>query len=117
VELATLQDLMRDIYGQRDQARGVPATIAWLAEELGELAQAARKGTPAEQSHELGDVLAWLASLANQLDLALDDAVARYAAGCPAVARRPAAAPTGPPDPARGNRLGSGQPPVAEKCW
>jgi len=26
----------------------------------------------------LGDVLAWLASLANQLDLSLDDAMERY---------------------------------------
>lgn len=95
MELATLQDLMRDIYGQRDQARGVPATIAWLAEELGELAQAARKGTPAEQSHELGDVLAWLASLANQLDLALDDAVARYATGCPRCGATPCRCPDG----------------------
>jgi NTP pyrophosphatase (non-canonical NTP hydrolase) len=54
-----------------------------LAEEVGELARAARKGTRDEQSHELGDVLAWLASLANQLGLSLDDAVARYADGCP----------------------------------
>ena len=29
------------------------------------------------------DVLAWLASIANQLDLSLDDAMARYAQGCP----------------------------------
>ena len=41
-------------------------------------AQAARKGTKEQQLHELGDVLAWLASLANQLDLTLDDAMARY---------------------------------------
>ena len=52
--------------------------MAWLCEELGELAQAVRKGTRDEQLHELGDVLAWLASLANQLDLSLTDAVARY---------------------------------------
>ena len=44
---------------------GGEATVAWLAEELGELAKAARKGTPDEQLHELGDVLAWLASLAD----------------------------------------------------
>jgi NTP pyrophosphatase (non-canonical NTP hydrolase) len=61
----------------------VPATVAWLTEELGELAQAVRKGTPEEQLHELGDVLAWLASLAEQLGLSLEDAAARYADGCP----------------------------------
>ena len=61
----------------------MPSTVAWLAEELGELAQAVRKGTVEEQTHELGDVLAWLASLAEQLGISLDDAAARYADGCP----------------------------------
>jgi NTP pyrophosphatase (non-canonical NTP hydrolase) len=83
VDLATLQALMARTYGSRDSERGVPATVAWLAEEVGELAKAARKGDGAEQLHELGDVLAWLASLANQLGLSLTDAVARYADGCP----------------------------------
>ena len=78
MELAALQALMDELYGEGDRERGVPATVAWLCEELGELAQAVRKGTTEEQLHELGDVLAWLASLANQLDLSLDDAVERY---------------------------------------
>jgi len=89
VELTELQDLMRETYGERDRARGIPATVAWLAEELGELAQAARKGTRDEQLHELGDVLAWLASLADQLGLSLDEAASRYAAGCPRCGGRP----------------------------
>jgi NTP pyrophosphatase (non-canonical NTP hydrolase) len=71
----------------------VPATVAWLAEELGELAQAVRKGGSEEQLHELGDVLAWLASLAVQLDLSLDDAVRRYASGCPRCGAQPCACP------------------------
>jgi NTP pyrophosphatase (non-canonical NTP hydrolase) len=83
VELADLQELMARTYGGRDAARGVPATIAWLAEEVGELARAARKGSRDDQLHELGDALAWLASLANQLGLSLDEAAARYANGCP----------------------------------
>ena len=80
-------------YGARDRARGIPATVAWLAEELGELAQAVRKGSRDEQLHELGDLLAWLASLANQLGLTFDEAVARYvdAAGCPRCRARPCA--------------------------
>ena len=78
MQLAELQELMDDLYGEADRARGIPPTVAWLCEELGELAQAVRKGTEADQLHELGDVLAWLASLANQLGLSLDDAVARY---------------------------------------
>ena len=74
---------MARTYGERDRARGRDATVAWLAEALGELARAARKGTREEQLHELGDVLAWLASLAEQLGLSLDEAAARYARGCP----------------------------------
>lgn len=83
MEISDLQSLMARTYGARDRARGRDATVAWLAEELGELAKAARKGTPEEQLHELGDVLAWLASLADQLGLSLDEAAQRYATGCP----------------------------------
>jgi NTP pyrophosphatase (non-canonical NTP hydrolase) len=89
VTLAELQELMARTYGERDRARGVPATIAWLTEELGELAKAARKGTRAEQLHELGDALAWLASLADQLGLSLEEAAARYADGCPKCSELP----------------------------
>ncbi|HEX7094724.1 MAG TPA: MazG nucleotide pyrophosphohydrolase domain-containing protein [Acidimicrobiales bacterium] len=78
MELAEVQELMERLYGEDDRARGIPATVAWLCEELGELAQAVRKGNAEEQLHELGDVLAWLASLANQLGLSLTDAMQRY---------------------------------------
>jgi NTP pyrophosphatase (non-canonical NTP hydrolase) len=74
---------MHDIYGERDQARGIPASVAWLAEEVGEFARAARKGTRAEQLDELADVLAWTASIANQLGIDFDEAARRYASGCP----------------------------------
>ena len=80
---------MQRTYGERDGARGIPAAVAWLAEEVGELARAVRKGTKAEQAEELADVLAWLASLANQLGLSMDGAVARYAGGCPKCASTP----------------------------
>jgi NTP pyrophosphatase (non-canonical NTP hydrolase) len=83
MEVGELQRHMETTYGARDRVRGVPATVAWLAEEVGELAKAVRKGNREEQLHELGDTLAWLASLANQLGLSLEDAVARYEAGCP----------------------------------
>ena len=78
MEIGDFQELMDKLYGEADRARGVPATVAWLAEELGELAQAVRKGDSDDQLHELGDVFAWLASLANQLGLSLEDAANRY---------------------------------------
>ena len=83
MEISEFQELMGEIYGERDRERGLPATVAWLAEEVGELAQAVRKGDAARREHELGDVLAWLASLANQLDLSLEHAARRYEDGCP----------------------------------
>jgi NTP pyrophosphatase (non-canonical NTP hydrolase) len=78
VQIAEFQQLMETLYGDADRERGVPSTVAWLCEEMGELAQAVRKGSEDQQLHELGDVLAWLASLANQLGLDLEQAAARY---------------------------------------
>jgi NTP pyrophosphatase (non-canonical NTP hydrolase) len=83
MELATFQDLMARTYGERDAARGVPRSVAWLVEEVGELSQALRKGDAGAQLHEIGDVLAWLASITEQQGLSLEDAAARYASGCP----------------------------------
>ena len=83
MDLASLQDVIERTYGERDRARGIPSSVAWLCEEVGELAKAARKGSRAEQLEELADVLAWTASLANQLGLSMDEAIARYADGCP----------------------------------
>ena len=68
-------------------------TIAWLAEEVGELARAVRKGTREEQVLELGDVLAWVASLANQLDIDFDEAVGHFVDGCPKCGAKPCACP------------------------
>jgi len=78
MDLNDIQDLMERLYGEADRERGISATVAWLCEEVGELAQAVRKKSKDQQLHELGDVLAWLASLANQLDLSLDEAMRRY---------------------------------------
>jgi len=83
MEIAEFQALMETLYGEDDRERGMPSTVAWLCEEVGELAQAVRKGTKEQQLHELGDVLAWLSSLANQLDLSLTDAANRYVTNPP----------------------------------
>jgi len=83
MDLAELQDVIERTFGDRDRARGVPASVAWLAEEVGELAQAVRKGSHDQQVHEFGDVIAWVATLANQMGVDLTEAVGRYANGCP----------------------------------
>ena len=91
MQLAEFQDLMARTYGERDRARGLAPSIAWLVEEVGELSQAVRKGDDNRRLHEIGDVLAWLASIADQLGLSLEDAAARYAHGCPRCSALPCA--------------------------
>lgn len=83
MELEVFQRLMKETYGERDRSRGISSSVAHLIEEVGELARAIRKGSRDEQVHELGDVLAWVASLAAQLDVSLDEAARRYEDGCP----------------------------------
>ena len=93
MDLVAFQRLIEQTYGERDRRRGVPSTVAWLAEEFGELAQAVRKGDRAEQVHEFGDVVAWVASLANQMGIDLSEAIGRYASGCPRCAAVPCSCP------------------------
>ena len=83
MDLRELQDAIERTFGARDRERGIPASVAWLAEEVGELAQAVRKGTHEQRLHEFGDVVAWVATLANQVGIDLTEAIERYAAGCP----------------------------------
>jgi NTP pyrophosphatase (non-canonical NTP hydrolase) len=64
-----------------------------MVEEVGELAKALRERDPAELRHEVGDVLAWLTSVANVCGVDLEDAAARYANGCPACGRSPCTCP------------------------
>jgi NTP pyrophosphatase (non-canonical NTP hydrolase) len=91
VDLAELQDVIDRTYGQLDRERGVPGTVAWLAEETGELAQALRKGSREQIEHEFSDVLAWVATLANLVDVDLSAVVERYRDGCPKCGGTPCA--------------------------
>lgn len=93
MDLEELQSIIATTYGERDSARGLAASVAWLCEEVGELAKAARKGTPEQQLEELGDVLAWTVTIAEQLGLSAAEGVERYAAGCPKCSSSPCACP------------------------
>jgi NTP pyrophosphatase (non-canonical NTP hydrolase) len=93
VEIQTLQSLMRNTYLSRDKARGVDATFRWLTEELGELARAIRTSERTNLELEFADVLAWLTSLANLLEVDLADAATRYEDGCPKCGATPCVCP------------------------
>jgi NTP pyrophosphatase (non-canonical NTP hydrolase) len=84
ISFADFQELIRGMYLEKDRARGVDGTFMWLMEEVGELAAALREGTPEEQAAEFADVLAWLTTIANVVDVDLTEAVRRkYGSGCP----------------------------------
>ena len=82
--LSDFLQLIRTMYLEKDVARGVDGTFMWLIEEMGELASALRSGTHAERLEEFADVLAWLTTIANVVDVDLSEAVAQiYGSGCP----------------------------------
>ena len=93
MHLSELQDSMRHLYIGRDRERGRDVTFRWFTEEVGELAKAMRTGDRANLEHEFGDVLAWLASLANIEGINLEAAVARYAETCPRCDQTPCGCP------------------------
>jgi NTP pyrophosphatase (non-canonical NTP hydrolase) len=89
MELGAFQQVIRDTFLARDTVRGIDGSFRWLVEEVGELARAIRDRDQAALVHEVGDVLAWLASVASLAGVELEEAARRYAAGCPRCGRTP----------------------------
>ena len=88
ISLRDFQQLIREMYLDKDLARGVDGTFMWLVEEVGELAAALRQGTETELSAEFADVLAWLTTIANAKGVDLSQAVMeKYGSGCPGCGR------------------------------
>jgi NTP pyrophosphatase (non-canonical NTP hydrolase) len=84
VSIREFQHLIRDMYHDKDVARGIDGTFMWLMEEVGELATALRQETLEEQSAEFADVFAWLTTLANVAGVDLSAAIhKKYGDGCP----------------------------------
>jgi NTP pyrophosphatase (non-canonical NTP hydrolase) len=84
MEIREFQRLMKEIYGQNDNARGTEKTYLWFFEETGELAEALRKQDKGQIAHEMADVFAWMVSIANMLDIDVEDAcLSKYPLKCP----------------------------------
>ena len=84
ITLGQFQKLIRDMYMDKDVARGIDGTFMWLVEEFGELASALRHGTHEDRMEEFADVLAWLTTIANVAGDDLTEAITqKYGAGCP----------------------------------
>jgi NTP pyrophosphatase (non-canonical NTP hydrolase) len=90
----SFQRRIEEIYFARDAERGIPRTLLWFVEEVGELVRAIRRQQRANLEEEFGDVYAWLATLASLHGVDLE-AVGRqkYEAGCPRCQATPCACP------------------------
>ncbi|MDR0335739.1 MAG: nucleotide pyrophosphohydrolase [Planctomycetaceae bacterium] len=84
ISFRDFQTLIRNMYYEKDHERGATGTFLWLMEEVGELASAVRNGTKEELRGEFADVLAWLTTIANVLEIDLTESVIeKYGSGCP----------------------------------
>ncbi len=83
--------MMRQLYFKRDSDRGITGTYNWLVDEVKELGEEVQRGTDREATEkEFADVIAWLASLANIMDIDLEKAaINKYNHNCPKCHRSP----------------------------
>jgi len=84
--LATIrefQELMKKMYIHRDVKRGPDRTMLWFISEVGEFADALVKNNRLNIEDEAADVLAWLCSICNLLEVDLEQAVTRKYQKCP----------------------------------
>jgi NTP pyrophosphatase (non-canonical NTP hydrolase) len=76
--------MMRRIYFHRDSKRGAKGTYEWLVDEVEELEEALRERDKQALEDEFADVLAWLSSLANVVNVDLEKAaLKKYNDKCP----------------------------------
>ncbi|MFH1786735.1 MAG: MazG nucleotide pyrophosphohydrolase domain-containing protein [archaeon] len=73
MEIREFQKLIKDLYQEWDEKRGVDHSYMWLVEEVGELSEAIRKKDRESIKEELADVVAWSATIANLLDMDLEE--------------------------------------------
>ncbi|MEO1618499.1 MAG: MazG nucleotide pyrophosphohydrolase domain-containing protein [Planctomycetota bacterium] len=84
LSFADLQRHIRQMYFEKDAARGVEGTFMWLMEEVGELSSALRSDDRENLAEEFADVIAWLTTIANVAEIDLNAALtAKYGKGCP----------------------------------
>ncbi len=90
MRIAEFQKLIKDLYFEKDRARGVFPTFLWLVEEIGELAESIIKKDREDVEEEIADVIAWIFSLANLLGIDVEKAIkSKYFNVCPKCKSRP----------------------------
>lgn len=85
MKILDFQNLIKELYLQKDLERGVHSTFIWLVEEVGELATLLNSKSldKTKISQELSDIVAWTVSIANILGIDLEKALnAKYPKIC-----------------------------------
>lgn len=75
-----MQQIVRERYFKTDNERGVYHTALWFHEEVGELSSAIASGDKQNAKEEFADVLMWLLTLANLMEVDMEEVVADYLA-------------------------------------
>ncbi|HDD25957.1 MAG TPA: nucleotide pyrophosphohydrolase [Acidilobales archaeon] len=73
MEIKEAQELIREEFYETDSKRGLYPTFTWFVEEVGELAEALLSGKKELIEDEVADVFAWLLSIANLLDINVEE--------------------------------------------
>lgn len=84
MHITEFQNMMRRIYFHKDSERGIEGTLDWLVDEVEELREVLKENDNKAIENEFADVLAWLASLANVININLEKAaLSKYDNRCP----------------------------------
>ena len=84
MQINEFQEMMRTLYSHRDRERGIKGTYEWLKDEVEELGEALQGTDKDATEKEFADVIAWLASLANLVNVDLEEAALnKYPRKCP----------------------------------
>ncbi len=78
MEISTLQQIVRERYFKTDSNRGIYHTALWFHEEVGELSSAIASGNKQNAKEEFADVLMWLLTLSNLMEVDMEEAVTDY---------------------------------------
>ncbi|MGB9719884.1 MAG: MazG nucleotide pyrophosphohydrolase domain-containing protein [bacterium] len=89
MDLNEYQEIIKEIYFEKDSNRSLDKTFNWLVEETGELARAIRKKDKKMITEEFADCLAWLLSVGSILGIDAEKAMEKYAKGCPKCGKMP----------------------------
>lgn len=78
MDIGALQQIVKERYFETDNARGIYHTALWFHEEVGELSSAIASGDKQNAGEEFADVLMWLLTLANLMEVDMEEAIAVY---------------------------------------